>query len=198
MSYPKTNAPWTNRRGYLPATDVVFDVVNNGDSVTLGWAGLPLLPTGQAFVAHMVSVGKEYTGPRAEGLRECSGQGMYCVTHPDNFAEPLPDCYTDTWDSPIGFQNYNANGVTSITVPYNKFMLAANGCAFQTDGATKTYYVELACIAGGAAYKIKWLFDYATPIAPFTACGVGEEVIPPPPPVTEPTPGKGKGQGPKK
>lgn len=199
MSYPKTEAPYTER-GYFDSSNVIFNVVDNGTSVTLSWSNLPFTA---GTLPHMVAVGKEYGSvdspfqtTNADSPRECPTQGMYCIPHPNgqppaNVWDPSR-CYSGIWDTPVAFANYNANGHSSITIPYNQFMLAANNCAFQTDGVERQYYVELSQIVGAAAYKTKWVFNYVTPTAPFTACGDGQVPVPPPPPVTEPTnPGKG-------
>ena len=199
MSYPKTEAPYTER-GYYDSSNVVFDVVDNGTSVTLSWSNLPFAG---GSLPHMVGVGKEYgsvesqlhTKAEVQALGDvCNPASLYCIPHPQGIpgGYPLDNCYSGVYDTPIAFANYNANGHPSITIPYNKFQLAGNTCAFQTDGNEAQYYVELSQIVGVSAVKTKWVFKYATPTAPFTACGTGEVVVPPLPPVTEPTnPGKG-------
>lgn len=199
MSYPKINAPLTNRRGYLDSSGVVFNVEPQTDGVKLSWSNTPF--TGGS-PAHMVAVGKEY-GDAATRYHDkieipsplCSGQTIQCIPDPDT-VQPVGythDCWSGIYDSPIAFVNYQAPGVWEITIPYNKFQLAGGTCAFQTDGKEENYYVELSQIVGTSAVKTKWTFKYTTPVAPFTACGAGEVVVPPPPPVTE-NPGKGHGK----
>lgn len=204
MSYPKTEAPYTER-GYFDSTNVVFDVEDLGNAVKLRWSNLPFTA---GPLPHMVVVGKEYgtvsnqlhTKAEVAALGDvCNVNSLSCIPHPDGIpgGYPLDSCYSGVYDTPIAFLNYNANGHTEIIIPYNQFMLASKQCAFQTDGVERQYYVELSQIVGAAAYKTKWVFNYATPVAPFTACGTGQTPVPPPPPVTE-DPNKGKGNKPVK
>ena len=198
MSYPKTEAPYTER-GYFDSSGVVFNVEDLGTSVKLSWSNTPF--TGGS-PAHMVTVGKEYgtvanpihTKAEVAALGDvCNVNSLSCIPHPAGLPAgyPLDSCFSGIYDTPIAFINYQAGGVTEIIVPYNQFQLAGKTCAFQTDGQEAQYYVELAQIVGASAVKTKWVFNYTTPTAPFTACGVGQVPVPPPPPVTE-HPGKGK------
>jgi len=198
MSYPKTEAPYTER-GYFDSTPVEFNLQPQADGVLLSWSNLPFTA---GSVAHMAVVGKEYGSiaapfqtTNADAPRECSGQKMSCIPHPNG--QPAADvwdpskCYSGIWDSVIAFVNYQSAGVTSIKIPYNKFLLAGNGVAMQTDGQEAQYYVELTQIVGTSAVKTKWVFNYMTPVADFAACGAGEVVVPPPPPVVTPDPDGG-------
>ncbi len=200
MSYPKINAPLTNRKGYLNSDAIVFDVETLATGVKLSWGNLPFTA---GSLPHMVAVGKEYGTQdvryhdKTDFAVECPTQALSCIPDPDT-VQPVGyphQCWSGIWDTGIAFVNYQAGGVLSITIDFNKFMLAGSSAAFQTDGKEATYYVELSQIVGASAVKTKWTFKYTTPVAPFEVCGAGEVVVPPPPPVTEPPvdahPGKG-------
>jgi hypothetical protein len=183
MSTPITPAPFTGR-GYISPGAIQFSAVDNGDHVTLSWTNSPL-------VAGWATVGKEYpNAPLDVDAREYAGQMVSCVPSPDGQALYLPACFTQTWDSVIAFKSDPA-GVVTMDVPYNQFMLAGNGCAFQTDGLAHEYYMEL--VTSNGSSRTKFIFSFIAPSAPWAY--PGEPPAPPstpPPASTAPTqPGKG-------
>jgi len=151
-----TNAPFLGR-GYVNPGAMTLDATDNGTSVTLAFAVTPFTPA-------WLVIGKEYAPVNLQqDAREYPGQSVACVPRPDGQAEFLPACASDTWDSVIYFKNDPA-GVHVVTIPYNEFMLAAKGCAFQTDGVERTYDAELT--NGNGTEKCKVLFKFTTPNIP--------------------------------
>lgn len=149
-------APYTGN-GYVSPGAMTLDVTDNTTDVNITIANPPFIPA-------WLKVGKEYAPVNLiDQAREYPGQIVACVPSPDGRAEALPACYTKTWDSVIDFKN-DPVGVLTMTIPYNDFMRAANGCAFQTDGVERDYYLEL--ITENRSQACKVIFKFTTPNIP--------------------------------
>lgn len=161
MQTTYTPAPFTGR-GYVAPGPMTLDVTDNGSGVTVKVANAPFLPS-------WLKVGKEYSPVATiDQAREYPGQIVECVPNPDGGELPLPQCGSQTWDSVINFVNdISETGAVEITTPYNNFMLAANGCAFQTDGVERVYFLEMETPFA----KCKILFKFTTPVAPWAYPG---------------------------
>lgn len=206
QSQAQTVIPTQNAQ-YLPpsyadASKLILTATNSADgSTNFSWTNSPI------GAVNYTSIGREYIGAM-DTVGACPNTTFNGIPN-SSVACGAFRCAT-AWDVPVHFNNKTCAPVSSMTIKWNDYQIAANnspeGCidfesyagsngALVTDGISHLYYLECFSLANMQRFKV--VFNYALPVLPHACPG---QVIPEAPAsITSPSsPQKGQGNKPPK